>query len=88
MTDWTFGMHALELLEQHKEKSYAYYFNEPSPLLDGRLGAYHASELPYVFGSANKKIFKDFALKKAMKYLTFFKSHGANLQKLALPLLN
>ena len=50
MTDWTFGIHALALLEQHKDNSYGYFFNEPSPVLGGKLGAYHASELPYVFG--------------------------------------
>ena len=59
MTDWTFGIHALELLELHQDNAYGYLFNEPSPVLDGKLGAYHASELPYVFGSATKKIIKD-----------------------------
>ena len=84
MTDWTFGMHALELLEQHQDSSYGYFFNEPSPLLDGKLGAYHASELPYVFGSFNKKIFKDFCSEKSEEISNFFKSHGVNLLKLAL----
>ena len=85
MTDWTFGIHALELLEQHKEKSYAYYFNEPSPLLDGKLGAYHASELPYVFGSANKKLFKDFCSKKRSAISHFFQVSWSQFAKTGSP---
>ena len=37
MTDWTFGIHALELLELHQDNAYGYLFNEPSPVLDGKL---------------------------------------------------
>ena len=85
MTDWTFGMHALELLEQHKDKSYAYYFNEPSPLLDGRLGAYHASELPYVFGSANKKYFKNFCSEKSNEISKFFQVSWSKFAKTGSP---
>ena len=85
MTDWTFGMHALELLEQHKDKSYAYYFNEPSPLLDGRLGAYHASELPYVFGSANKKYFKNFCSEKSSEISNFFQVSWSKFAKTGSP---
>ena len=85
MTDWTFGIHALELLEQHKDKSYAYYFNEPSPLLDGKLGAYHASELPYVFGSANKKIFKDFCSEKSSEISNFFQVSWSQFAKTGSP---
>ncbi len=85
MTDWTFGMHALDLLEQHQDKSYGYFFNEPSPLLDGKLGAYHASELPYVFGSVNKKIFKNFCSKKSDEISNFFQSSWSQFAKTGSP---
>ena len=67
MTDWTFGMHALELLENHKHQSFGYLFSEASPLFAGRLGAYHASELPYLFGSWQKKPFKRLCSQNASK---------------------
>ena len=85
MTDWTFGMHALDLLEQHQNKSYGYFFNEPSPLLDGKLGAYHASELPYVFGSANKKIFKDFCSEYSDEISNFFQFSWSQFAKTGSP---
>ena len=67
MTDWIFGIHALELLETHKHKSFGYLFDEGSPLFNGRLGAYHASELPYLFGSWKKEPFKSLCSKNAGK---------------------
>jgi len=85
MTDWTFGMHALDLLEQHKNKSYGYFFNEPSPLFDGKLGAYHTSELPYVFGSANKKMFKDFCSDMSDEISNFFQVSWSQFAKTGSP---
>jgi len=85
MTDWTFGMHALDLLEQHKNKSYGYFFNEPSPLFDGKLGAYHASELPYVFGSANKKMFKNLCSEKSDEISNFFQLSWSQFAKTGSP---
>ena len=85
MTDWTFGMHALDLLERHKNKSYGYFFNEPSPLFDGKLGAYHASELPYVFGSANKKMFRDFCSDKSDEISNFFQVSWSQFAKTGSP---
>ena len=85
MTDWTFGIHALELLEQHQDNAYGYFFNEPSPVLDGKLGAYHASELPYVFGSATKDIFKDFCSKEAQKISNFFQVSWTQFAKTGSP---
>ena len=81
MTDWTFSMHTLQLLEQHQDKSYGYFFNEPSLLLDGTLGAYHASELPYVFGSANKKMFKNLCSEKSEEISNFFQVSWSQFAK-------
>jgi len=85
MTDWTFGIHALQLLEQHQDNAYGYLFNEPSPVMGGRLGAYHASELPYVFGSATKKIFKNFCSQDAQKISNFFQVSWTQFAKTGSP---
>jgi para-nitrobenzyl esterase len=85
MTDWTFGIHALELLELHQGNTYGYLFNEPSPVLGGKLGAYHASELPYVFGSATKKTIKDFCSKEAQKISNFFQVSWTQFAKTGSP---
>ncbi len=85
MTDWTFGIHVLELLEQHQDNAYGYFFNEPSPVLDGKLGAYHASELPYVFGSSGKKIIKDFCSKEAQVISNFFQVSWTQFAKTGSP---
>ena len=85
MTDWTFGIHALELLELHQDNAYGYFFNEPSPILEGKLGAYHSSELPYVFGIATKNIFKDFCSREAQKISNFFQVSWTNFAKTGSP---
>ena len=85
MTDWTFGIHALELLELHQGNTYGYFFNEPSPVLGGKLGAYHASELPYIFGSATKKTIKDFCSKEAQKISNFFQVSWTQFAKTGSP---
>jgi para-nitrobenzyl esterase len=85
MTDWTFGIHALELLDLHKENAYGYFFDEPSPVLGGKLGAYHASELPYVFGSANKDFLKNLCSKEAKKISYFFQLSWTQFAKTGSP---
>lgn len=57
MTDLTFGSPVEELLLKNKS-SYGYIFTPQSPLLNGELGAFHASELPYLFGVQNKSVYK------------------------------
>ena len=57
MTDLTFGSPVEELLLKNKN-SYGYIFTPQSPLLNGELGAFHASELPYLFGVQNKSVYK------------------------------
>ncbi len=52
MTDLTFGSPVEELLSMNNN-SYGYIFTPQSPLLNGELGAFHASELPYIFGVQN-----------------------------------
>ncbi|MBJ39216.1 MAG: carboxylesterase [Gammaproteobacteria bacterium] len=57
MTDRVFRMPAIYLLEaqaQHDERVFAYRFDWQSPLMGGALGACHAVELGFVFGTYDK----------------------------------
>jgi len=56
-TDRVFRMPAIQLLEKqkpHEEKTYSYIFDWESPALGGILGACHAVELGFVFGTYDK----------------------------------
>jgi para-nitrobenzyl esterase len=52
--DFTFRIPAVRMAEAraaHGAPTYVYSFDWPSPALDGRLGACHALEIPFVFDS-------------------------------------
>jgi para-nitrobenzyl esterase len=49
MSDWFFRIPALRLAESHPGRSHVYEFGWESPAYDGRLGACHGLELPFVF---------------------------------------
>lgn len=52
LTDWWVRVPALRLADAHAPApaaTYMYEFGWPSPVFDGRLGACHALELPFVF---------------------------------------
>jgi para-nitrobenzyl esterase len=54
MTDWMFRIPADRLAEaqsRRQEKVFAYRFDWPSPLGEGLLGACHALDIPFVFGT-------------------------------------
>jgi para-nitrobenzyl esterase len=56
-TDRVFRIPAIRLAEAqhgHRERVHAYLFTWESPLLGGALGACHAIELPFVFGTAGR----------------------------------
>ena len=57
MTDLTFGSPVEDILSRNKN-SYGYIFTSQSPLLNGELGAFHASELPYLFGVQSNPTYK------------------------------
>ena len=84
MTDWTFGMPATALLEIHESKTFGYQFNVKSPLLNGRLGAYHGSELPYLFGSW-KNNFLDWCSEDAEIISEFLQISWTNFAKVGSP---
>jgi len=84
MTDWTFGLHAVALLEMHQHKTFGYQFNVESPLLGGKLGAFHGSELPYLFGSWKTK-FNDWCSQDAQKISNFLQISWTNFAKTGSP---
>ncbi|MDA1004240.1 MAG: carboxylesterase/lipase family protein [Chloroflexi bacterium] len=54
LTDHGFRVPADRLAEAqaaHQPQTFAYRFDWPSPAMDGRLGACHAIEIPFVFGT-------------------------------------
>ncbi len=55
------AMHLAEAQARHQANTYAYLFTWPSPFMDGALGACHALELPFVFGSIGQPMLASFA---------------------------
>ncbi len=49
-------MRLAELQRAHQPHTYAYLFTWPSPFMDGALGACHALDLPFVFGTFNDEV--------------------------------
>jgi para-nitrobenzyl esterase len=49
LTDWFYRIPALRLAESNPARSHVYEFAWESPAYEGRLGACHALELPFVF---------------------------------------
>lgn len=54
MTDWFFLIPALRLVESRSGNAFVYEFTWRSTLFDGRLGACHALEIPFVFDVLDK----------------------------------
>jgi para-nitrobenzyl esterase len=65
ITDWYFRLPAIRLAEAHAEPgagaTYMYEFAWQPPTFDGRLGACHALELPFVFDNLDKEGFEGLA---------------------------
>lgn len=65
LTDICFGIPTHEILKKKGGKSYGYLFSTQSEILGGRLGCFHASELPYVFGIHSKKPYSNWGPKES-----------------------
>ncbi len=59
VTDWFFRIPAIRMAEVHSQQgtggTYMYEFAWQSPSFDGRLGACHALDVPFVFDNLDKK---------------------------------
>ncbi|MDD7921425.1 carboxylesterase/lipase family protein [Actinomycetospora callitridis] len=53
-TDWMFGVPTRRLADAHTGSTWRYRFDWRSPGHDGRLGASHAMELPFVFDTVGR----------------------------------
>ena len=87
MTDLTFGCPVEELLKRKKD-SYGYIFTPQSPLLNGELGAFHASELPYLFGVQNNSVYKKWTPDYRDKTAEIMQESWVNFAKNANPSMN
>jgi para-nitrobenzyl esterase len=62
VTDWFFRIPAIRLAEAHTKGSgatYMYEFAWKSPKFDGKLGACHALEIPFVFDTLDKEGYEE-----------------------------
>jgi len=55
------AMRLASLQSAHQAKTYAYLFTWPSPTLGGLLGSCHALDLPFVFGTLDDALVRNFA---------------------------
>jgi len=65
LTDVMFRIPTIRLLEAqrpHQPNTYNYMFTWPTPGMGGILGACHAMELPFVFGTLEAPTFKEFVV--------------------------
>ncbi len=65
ITDWYFRIPAIRLAEAHAQQgtgtTYMYEFAWPSPSFDGRLGACHALDVPFIFDNLDKEGYEGLA---------------------------
>ena len=65
LTDICFGIPTHKTLQKKEGKSFGYLFSTQSEILRGKLGCFHASELPYVFGVHSKKPYSSWGPKES-----------------------
>ena len=67
LTDICFGIPTHNTLKKKEGSSFGYLFSTQSEILNGKLGCFHASELPYVFGVHSKKPYSKWGPKESQK---------------------
>ena len=67
LTDICFGIPTHKTLQKKEGSSYGYLFSTQSEILKGKLGCFHASELPYVFGVHSKKPYSSWGPKESQE---------------------
>ena len=87
MTDITFGTPVEDILLLHKN-AFAYIFTPQSPLIKGELGAFHSSELPYLFGVQNKPPYKKWSSDDRDAVASIMQEAWVNFAKTGNPSIN
>ena len=67
LTDSCFGIPTHNILQKKGGNSFGYLFTTQSEILRGKLGCFHASELPYVFGVHSKKPYSNWGPKESQE---------------------
>ena len=85
LTDICFGIPAHETLKKKEGKSYGYLFSTQSEILGGRLGCFHASELPYLFGVHSKRPYSNWGPKESNEVSNNFQKPWTEFSKIGDP---
>ena len=85
LTDICFGIPTHKILKKKNGNSFGYLFSTQSEILRGKLGCFHASELPYVFGVHSKKPYSSWGPKESQKISDNFQIPWTNFAKLSDP---
>ncbi len=81
LTDICFGIPTHKTLKKKKGNSFGYLFTTQSKILSGKLGCFHASELPYVFGVHSKKPYSSWGPKESQEISDNFQTLWTNFSK-------
>ena len=81
LTDICFGLPTHQILKKKKGNSFGYLFSTQSEILRGKLGCFHASELPYVFGVHSKKPYSSWGPKESQQISDNFQISWTNFSK-------
>ena len=85
LTDICFGIPTHNTLKKKKGNSFGYLFSTQSEILRGKLGCFHASELPYVFGVHSKKPYSSWGPKESQEISDNFQISWTNFSKKSNP---
>ena len=81
LTDICFGIPTHNTLQKKEGNSYGYLFSTQSEILRGKLGCFHASELPYIFGVHSKKPYLSWGPKESQEISDNFQIPWTNFSK-------
>jgi para-nitrobenzyl esterase len=81
LTDICFGIPTHNTLQKKEGNSFGYLFSTQSEILRGKLGCFHASELPYVFGVHSKKPYSSWGPKESQEISDNFQIPWINFSK-------
>ena len=85
LTDICFGIPTHKILTKKEGKSYGYLFSTQSEILGGRLGCFHASELPYLFGVHSKRPYSNWGPKESNEISNNFQKPWTQFSKIGDP---